>query len=569
MAISPINVSGSGLDVNSIIEQLMAIEKRPLLNLQKREVGFQAKMSAFGTLLSAVSNFKSSVTALKDTSLMQMTASVSDTSYMTATAESSAAAGNYSIAISTLAAAQSLYSMRFGSQNSKVADLSSVTTQKIKIQVGSNTATEISVDSTNNTLTGIKDAINDADAGVTAAVVKENSNFVISATNNTIIFNNVTDKTATITAGTYTGSELATAIQTALNYADSSSAFTVSYDSAATKFSITNATGSSVNFLWGNSSTTAEQILGFDPVTDTVANSSSATSDDLVDGTYKLTITSDSTGASNSIKVQIDEDNDGTYEESGETDTVGLSSLAYNSSSGYTNMTESQVASDAIITVNGLLVSRSTNSLTDVITDVTLNPVKVTSSAITLTIAKSSAALKNKVTSFVSSYNQLMGNIKALRGNINKKGVLSGDSTTLTMSNLLRSVITTTYNDKTLASLGLSHDKTGALVINSTILDSEISSSSADVTTALNEMAESLESSLSDYISTIIPAKKNGYQESMKSIQKDKLDFTRTLDLTETALRAKFRALEKALNQLQGTSNYLTQQMDSIGKIYA
>src|SRR3990170_5858186 len=569
MAMSPINVSGSGLDINSIIEQLMAIEKRPLLNLQKKEVGVQAKISAYGTLLSSVSNFKSSVTALKATSLMGMTASVSDTTYMTATSVSSATAGNYSIAISSLAAAQSLYSMRFGSQNSKVADLSSVTTQKIKIQVGSNTAKEISVTSANNTLSGIRDAINDADAGVTAAVVKENSNFVISATNNTIIFNNVTDKTATIAAGIYTGSELATAIQTALNTADSSSAFTVSYDSAATKFSITNGSVPSVNFLWGNASTTAEQILGFDPVTDTVAISSSATSDDLVDGTYKLTITSDSTGASNSIKVQIDEDNDGTYEESGETDTVGLSSLAYNSSSGYTNMTESQIASDASITVNGLLVSRSTNSLTDVITDVTLNLVKVTSSAITLTIAESSAALKSKVTSFAASYNQLMSNIKNLRGDINKKGVLSGDSTTRTMSNLLRGVITGKYNDKTLASLGLSHDKNGTLVINSTILDSEISSSSADVTTTLNEMAASLESSVTDYVSTIIPARKNGYQESMKSIQKDKVDFTRTLDLTETALRAKFRALEKALNQLQGTSNYLTQQMDSIGKIYA
>src|SRR3989304_8825870 len=177
MAMSPINVSGSGLDVNSIIEQLMAIEKRPLLNLQKKEVGYQAKISAYGTLLSAVSNFKSSVTALKAASLMGMTASVSDTTYMTATSESSATAGNYSIAISSLAAAQSLYSMRFGSQNSKVADLSSVTTQKIKIQVGSNTAKEISVTSSNNTLTGIKDAINAAGAGVTAAVVKENSKF--------------------------------------------------------------------------------------------------------------------------------------------------------------------------------------------------------------------------------------------------------------------------------------------------------------------------------------------------------------------------------------------------------
>src|SRR3990172_9061005 len=101
MAISPINSSGSGLDINSIIEQLMQIEKRPLMNLQKKEVGFQAKISAYGTLLSAVSNFKGSVTALKDTSLMQMTASVSDTSHMTATAASSAAAGNYSIEISS------------------------------------------------------------------------------------------------------------------------------------------------------------------------------------------------------------------------------------------------------------------------------------------------------------------------------------------------------------------------------------------------------------------------------------------------------------------------------------
>ncbi len=567
MSVSSMNLTG-GLDVNSIIEKLMEIEKKPLLNLQQKEVGYQAKISAYGTLLSAVSSFKSSVSALTSTSLTGMTASVSDTTYMTATADTSALAGNYSISIGSLAAAHSLYSMRFGSQNSKVADLSSVTTQKIKIQIGSNTATEISVSSTNNTLSGIRDAINDADAGVTAAVVKENSKFVISAANNTIIFNDGTDKTATITAGTYTASELATAVQTALNTAYGSSAFTVSYDSAATKFSITNGTGSSVNFLWGNSSTTAEQILGFDPVTDTVANSSSATSDDLVDGTYKLTITSDTTGAANSIKIQIDEDNDGTYEESGETDTVGLSSLAYNSSGGYTNMTQAQAAADASITINGLPVSRSGNTITDVISDVTLNLLSTTGSAITLTTSENYSTLKSKVGSFVSSYNQLMGGIKSLKGDSTKKGILSGDSTLLVLSKMLRSVMTTKYNDSTLASLGLSHDRNGTLVLNSTILDKEISNDAADVTTTLNTMAEALESSISDYVNTIIPARKNGYQTTMKSIKKDEEDITRKLDMTETALRVKFQALERVLNQLQGSSNYLTQQMDSIGKIY-
>lgn len=560
--------SSGGLDINAIIEQLMEIEKRPLASLQKKEVEYQAKISAYGTLLSAVSGFKSSVTALTSTSLTGMTASVSDTAYMTAAADSDAIAGNYSIEVGSLAAANSLYSMRFGSQNSKVADLSSVTTQKIKIQLGSNTATEISIDSTNNTLAGIKDAINDADAGVTAALVRENSKFVISASNNTIVFNDGTDKTATITAGTYTESELATAVQTALNTAHGSSAFTVSYDSAAEKYSITNGTGSSVNILWGNSATKAEQILGFDPVTDVVADSESATSDDLVDGSYMLTITSDTTGADYAIKIQIDEDNDGTYEESGETDTVGLSSLAYNSSSGYTNMTQAQAATDASITVNGLTVSRTDNTITDVISDVTLNLVSVTSSAITLKVSENYSTLKSKVNSFVSSYNQLMGNIKTLKGDSTKKGILIGDSTPLGLSNLLRSVITSKYSDKTLASLGLSHDKNGTLTLNSTILDYEISSSASDVTATLNSMAESLESSVSDYISTIIPARKDGYQTTIKAIRKDEEDITRSLDMTEAALRVKFQALEKVLNQLQGSSNYLTQQMDSLGKLY-
>src|SRR4030067_1547732 len=104
------NLTG-GMDVNSIVEKLMEIEKRPLQNLQQKEVGYQARISAYGTLLSAVSSFKSSVSALTSTTLSGMTASVSDATYMTATADSTAVAGNYSIAIGSLAAAHSLYSM--------------------------------------------------------------------------------------------------------------------------------------------------------------------------------------------------------------------------------------------------------------------------------------------------------------------------------------------------------------------------------------------------------------------------------------------------------------------------
>lgn len=565
MAVNPLGTSGSSIDTNAIVQQLMQVERQPLLKLKQKEADYQAKISAYATLLSSVSSFKSAVTALKDSSLIGMKATVSDTSYMTATASSTATAGTYTMKIGSLAAAQSLSSLRFGSQTMKVADLSVNTTQKIKIQVGSSTAKEITIDSTNNTLSGIKDAINSAGAGVTASVVKESSSFVIDANNNTIIFNDgIADRTATIAAGTYTSSGLATAIQTALNSAPgTTNTFAVQYDTTLSKFKITNSAGPNVNILWGSTSTTAEQILGFDPTTDTVTAGSLTTGDDLVDGTYKLTLTSNTTGASNTISLTVDENNDGTYGGAGETDTAGLSSIA----SG--NMSTTQAAADASITVNGLTVTRSSNTITDVITGVTMNLVKVSGTTeFTLTVAQDSSALTSKLNSFVSSYNQVMSTINDLRGNATTRGILSGDATSAALKNTLRNIITATYNNTNLVSLGLTHDKNGVLSLNSTTLDSAISSNQSSVITTINTMATSLEATLGDYVNTILPVRKSGYQDSVKNVQKNAENLERRLQTTEVALKKKFIALDRLLNQLQGTSSYLTQQMDKLGKTF-
>lgn len=52
---------GSNLDVNSIVSQLMAVERQPLTLLAKRESDFQAKLSAYGTLKGALSAFQTAV----------------------------------------------------------------------------------------------------------------------------------------------------------------------------------------------------------------------------------------------------------------------------------------------------------------------------------------------------------------------------------------------------------------------------------------------------------------------------------------------------------------------------
>jgi flagellar hook-associated protein 2 len=586
MATSPINLSGSSIDTQAIVQQLMQVERQPLLKLKQKEASYQAKISAFATLLSSVSSFKSAVSGLKDITVGK-SASSSDTTFFTATATSSAVSGAHTININNIATAQSIYSTTFASESSEVADLSTYATQKLRIKAGS-TTTDISITSSNNTLSGIRDAINNANAGVTASTV--DSGFVVTASNKAIKFTEgVSTYTVNLTEGTYTASALSAEIKRAIEAGNGANTYTVSYDTTSKKFTIQSdaANADNVDFLWEDAATTAEDLLGFTAADHAAVTPGNSTISDNAVGTYRLILTSNSTGVANRIIVQTDEDNNGTFEEAGaEQDTTGLSRLAFNptynsdgtTSGGITNMTQTQAAVDAKLKVNNLEVTRSSNTISDVITGVTITLLKGDSANYatsagnkTLTISDDTTSLTNKVNAFVSAYNSTIATIKSLKGSTTQKGILTGDSTLTTLTSLLRSVSTTKYRDSatdnTLSYLGITHDKNGVMSLDSSKLSSAISANSSAVTSMLDEMATSLETSLNGYVTTIIPTRRNGYQETVKNIQKSQVNFERKLQLTEVALKKKFIALDRLLNQLQGTSNYLTQQMDKLGKV--
>ncbi|MBX6394025.1 MAG: flagellar hook-associated protein, partial [Burkholderiales bacterium] len=106
MAISASGI-GSGLDIESIISQLMAVEQRPLQQLAAKEASYQAKLSAYGSLKSAVSSFQSAMQALTSTSsFVTSKVSVSASDVLSARADASAVPGKYSIEVKSLAEAQ-------------------------------------------------------------------------------------------------------------------------------------------------------------------------------------------------------------------------------------------------------------------------------------------------------------------------------------------------------------------------------------------------------------------------------------------------------------------------------
>ena len=189
---------GSGLDVDGLVTQLVAAERVPLeRRLIKRESNLTQDISALGTFKSALSDLQSSLSAVNSpATFQQKNGLTSDSTVMTVSAGVDAATGSYAISVENLAAAQSLaLRATFGSLGEVVgtgtltftrgttaytADTSDPvntandTYDGFVAKAGAASST-VTIDSTNSTLSGVRDAINAADIGITASIVNDGS----------------------------------------------------------------------------------------------------------------------------------------------------------------------------------------------------------------------------------------------------------------------------------------------------------------------------------------------------------------------------------------------------------
>jgi len=157
---------GSGLDVNTIVGKLMAVEQQPVNLLNQREAGYQAKLSAYGSMKGAVASFQTAMSNLSTASKFQaISATSSDSTILTASATTDASPGSFALSVDHLAQSQVLAATGVADQGAASS------TGTLVIQVGTGAAKTITLGSTNNTLTGLRDAINAAAAGVSATIV--------------------------------------------------------------------------------------------------------------------------------------------------------------------------------------------------------------------------------------------------------------------------------------------------------------------------------------------------------------------------------------------------------------
>jgi len=185
---------GSGLDINSIVTAIVAAEKDPALaSMVADSAEATAMISGYGILNSELSAFKDSYSDLSRSSTFSAaTYSSSDDSILSATLGIGAQTGSWSFEVEQQAKAQTIVS----STDSSYSEVSSeVGTGTITFSYGTyeedgsfsinpDKATEtLTIDAANNSLSKMRDEINDGDYSVSASIINDGSNYRLVLTN--------------------------------------------------------------------------------------------------------------------------------------------------------------------------------------------------------------------------------------------------------------------------------------------------------------------------------------------------------------------------------------------------
>lgn len=474
-----LGVYGSGLDTNAIVSALVNAEVAPLVDrVNRQERDRNAELSSLGSLSSSLSAIEASLESLEDGSAFDAL-SITSPEAVSVTQSGTARSGNFEVNVTNRASAQSLYSGTFAATTTEIG------TGTLTVAIGSpsyvsgssgnysgfaqSSTADITIDSTNNTVAGIRDAINAADAGVTAAILMDGSN-------------------------------------------------------------------------------------------------------------VRLVVTSDDTGASNAISISV---SDGDVDN---LDASGLSQLAYHydgvSLSHVGNLTESQVARDAVFTLNGISLTNESNSISGLIDglDFTLNTETATS--VVVKVEQDRAAITSDIEAFVDAYNSFQSSLAESMSYDETMGggVFQGDSMARQLASSMRSSVTDAVTGLTgstglLSTIGISADRYGQLVIDSTELANALSTdlSSVKALFAGESGTDGVAKRITDKIdvytnvsSGLIVSRENSIQALLDRNESERLTIERRMASLEERYIRQFSAMDALVGQLQATSDFLTTQLKNI-----
>ena len=557
------STGNSSMDVSSLVTALVNSKTAgQLAALTAQTTADNTKISAIGTLKSALSALQATLTNLANgTALSSYTATASG-SGLTATAGMGAVAGSYAISVSQIAQAQTISS---GAFDAKAA----IGTGTLNVSVGGQSMS-VSIDSTNNTLSGIASAINSAtnNPGVSATVVTgtDGAHLVLRSTStgaaNTI---SVSSSSTGLSSLGVTSSPSLTSGTFGSSQQLGTGTLTIALGGSSMNVDVT-----SPNNTLSDIATAINNGTGNPGVTAKVVTTSSGSQ----------LVLSSTNGSSSAISVT-------TSNVSNDAGLSSLGSMATTSSinsTGGGSWTQAQSAQDALFTVDGTAVSSATNSSSTAIAGVTLNLTAAslgtttsgvtTGNAQTLTIASDTTSQATAINNFVSMYNTLvttMGSLTSFDGTQaqgSQAGPLLGDSMANTIQGALASIVSggvkSGNSALSLGSIGITLNADGSLTTDSTTLTNALTNSSSTVAALFNSttgIAAKLNNSITGFIATggIMDAETTAIKADITSVTAQQTTLSNYTAQLTSQYQAQFTALNTLMATMNNNSQYLTQ----------
>lgn len=275
----------------------------------------------------------------------------------------------------------------------------------------------------------------------------------------------------------------------------------------------------------------------------------------------KLVFTATQTGTANAITVTA-ADSDGNN-----TDTSGLSALASN------NLTQVAAAQDAIIKVDGQQVTSSTNTISSVVTGLTMNLTQAQSGVTTtMTVSTDNSplttALQNLVTQY-NAYQKTYSSLTSYNSTTNVAGPLLGDATATSTNSALRSIfgnnITTGSSTvQNLADIGIQVDQSGVMSLDTTKLNSALQADPSAVRSLLTGSGTGLVSQVDKQLNPFLQfggtfdSRTQSINSQLSSIAQQQSDLTLNLQQYQKTLLNQFTAMDSYVAQMNQSLSFLS-----------
>jgi len=237
------------------------------------------------------------------------------------------------------------------------------------------------------------------------------------------------------------------------------------------------------------------------------------------------------------------------------------------------NLAVTQTAQNAKLSIDGLSVERPTNTISDVVSGLTLNLTGASKTDENVTLAANSTNTETALNSFVSAYNTLQATVHSQL--VTDPTVAYGDTlldhSAMTgiesaMQQLTSQVVLPTGSVRTLADLGLELQQDGSITLNAATLSNAISANPGAVnaifttaTTGIGDVVKSLVDAQTNPLSGALVTQQTSLQESISEMNDEVTSQQAYLDAERTRLTAQFTAMEQLVSGFTNAGNYLTQ----------